>query len=189
MVYDDVLNITWTRQAGDGVIRGWGDSSLWAANLVLGGYDDWRLPWGSVSAQAGPVTSLVNCASATQTACRDNELGYMFFYNLGGTFGQDATGTQTAVGGEVLTGIQPLHWSGTAFDPNIVLVWWGLFYGAGNAGSNFTGATGAYAWAVRDGDVAVAAIPEPEIYAMMLAGLGLLGWAGRRKKLKQATTV
>lgn len=31
-----------------------------------------------------------------------------------------------------------------------------------------------------------AAIPEPEIYAMMMVGLGLLGWVGRRKKLKEA---
>ena len=28
----------------------------------------------------------------------------------------------------------------------------------------------------------VAAIPEPEIYAMMAVGLGLVGWAGRRQK-------
>jgi hypothetical protein len=32
----------------------------------------------------------------------------------------------------------------------------------------------------------VAAIPEPEIYAMMLAGLGLLGYVTRRKKLQAA---
>ena len=30
------------------------------------------------------------------------------------------------------------------------------------------------------------AIPEPETYAMLLAGLGLLGWHARRRKLKQA---
>lgn len=29
-------------------------------------------------------------------------------------------------------------------------------------------------------------IPEPEIYAMMGVGLGLLGWIGRRKKLKES---
>ena len=29
-------------------------------------------------------------------------------------------------------------------------------------------------------------IPEPEIYAMMAAGLGLVGWAARRRKLKEA---
>ena len=31
-------------------------------------------------------------------------------------------------------------------------------------------------------DKPVAAIPEPETYALMLAGLGLVGWIGRRKK-------
>lgn len=31
-----------------------------------------------------------------------------------------------------------------------------------------------------------AAIPEPETYAMLLAGLGLLGWQARRRKLKLA---
>jgi hypothetical protein len=40
-----------------------------------------------------------------------------------------------------------------------------------------------FAWAVRPGDVA-APIPEPEAYAMMLAGLGLLGVAARRRKQK-----
>jgi hypothetical protein len=29
-------------------------------------------------------------------------------------------------------------------------------------------------------------IPEPETYAMLLAGLGLLGWVGRRRKQKAA---
>jgi hypothetical protein len=31
-----------------------------------------------------------------------------------------------------------------------------------------------YALAVSDGDIGIAAIPEPETYAMFLAGLGLL---------------
>ena len=30
------------------------------------------------------------------------------------------------------------------------------------------------------------AVPEPETYAMMLAGLGLLGFAARRRKAKAA---
>lgn len=35
----------------------------------------------------------------------------------------------------------------------------------------------------------VSAIPEPETYAMLLAGLGLLGFAARRRKLKEAATI
>lgn len=34
---------------------------------------------------------------------------------------------------------------------------------------------------------AVSAVPEPESYAMMLAGLGLLGFLSRRKSVKNAT--
>ena len=37
-----------------------------------------------------------------------------------------------------------------------------------------------------DNHAYIAAIPEPETYAMMLAGLGLLGFAARRRKLKEA---
>ena len=35
-------------------------------------------------------------------------------------------------------------------------------------------------------DVSVQAIPEPETYAMLLAGLGLLGFVARRRKQRTA---
>ena len=37
-----------------------------------------------------------------------------------------------------------------------------------------------YAWAVRPGDVAV--VPEPETYALLMAGLGLLGVVAKRRR-------
>lgn len=37
-------------------------------------------------------------------------------------------------------------------------------------------------WAMDNLQVSVSAVPEPESYAMMLAGLGLVGWAVRRSK-------
>ena len=112
MVYDDVLDITWTRQAGDGVSRGVGDAEVWAFGLALGGFDDWRLPFASVAAGFGPTgNTLTNgfpcsgAGGADEVACRDNEMAYMFYYNLDGNQNQNKTGTQTAVGGEELTGI------------------------------------------------------------------------------------
>jgi hypothetical protein len=33
-------------------------------------------------------------------------------------------------------------------------------------------------------DLNVAAVPEPETYAMLLAGLAVVGWAARRRKAR-----
>lgn len=53
-----------------------------------------------------------------------------------------------------------------------------------------------YVFAASDADLGatfqaqnIAPVPEPESYAMMLAGLGLLGFIARRRKQKQATAV
>jgi hypothetical protein len=40
-----------------------------------------------------------------------------------------------------------------------------------------------HAWAVHDGDVGVvAAVPEPQTYALILAGLGVMGLLSRRRR-------
>ena len=44
------------------------------------------------------------------------------------------------------------------------------------------------AWAVRDGN-STPPIPEPETYAMLLAGLGLIGFAARRRKQKAESSL
>jgi hypothetical protein len=38
-----------------------------------------------------------------------------------------------------------------------------------------------YSQLYSNGTVSVTAVPEPETYAMMLAGLGLVGWSARRR--------
>lgn len=45
LVYDNVLNITWTRNAslpGSTGLSNWQEGKDWADNLVYGGFDDWR---------------------------------------------------------------------------------------------------------------------------------------------------
>ena len=52
---------------------------------------------------------------------------------------------------------------------------------AGNYYLNLTGISNGHQGGIYNGAISVTAIPEPETYAMMLAGLGALGFLARRR--------
>lgn len=167
--YDDVLDITWvTNAALSGDPNGtWFSNNEWASNLNYLGFDDWRLASMAVSGgvPTGAVTSgsVIDCRTATEEDCRDNELGYMYYYNLGGTIGDDLRGNQTA--GEVaLTDIQWFYMSGTEYTFHVPM--FTFSHGSFQTAENYEPS---YGWAVRSGDVVV---PVPA--AVWLFGTGLL---------------
>jgi hypothetical protein len=105
LIYDDVLDITWLQNAdlfatqeGPHYNNDWVDQVLWIDNLVYAGFNDWRPASMSVSASAGQpwapwayAPSIVDCdptSGTTEAECMDNELGYMYFYNLDGILGR-----------------------------------------------------------------------------------------------------
>lgn len=60
-----------------------------------------------------------------------------------------------------------------------------LINGGPNAlisGSLNSNILGQYNFQVRGGEVVVSVVPEPETYALMALGLGVVGWASRRRK-------
>lgn len=89
--------------------------------------------------------------------------------------------------GSILIGSNPgllpkAMWSATESTHNNNDAWtFAMDYGSQDA---FNKTETHFAWAVRDGDVA--AIPEPETYAMFLAGLGLVGAAACRRTKSRA---
>ena len=187
-VYDTVLDITWTRHAGDGIERDWAGANAWAADLAVDGVSGWRLPYASVSEGAGPIATLpigqpcTGSGGADEVVCRDNEMAYMFYYNLGGTFGSPKGGTQTAVGGQVLTGIQNVYWSGTAFAAPRA---WIFHFRSMTVENNGRQATNGFfpfpidsdaAWAVHVGHVT--AVPEPATASLLLLALVVLVGSG-----------
>jgi len=195
LLYDTVLNVTWLQDANYAKTIGyapadsegrmsWPTAVTWANSLVYGGFDDWRLPYASVSAGIGPITTLLakgvdNPCSNGEVACRDNELAYMLYYNLGGQYHDDQkVGTQI-VNGVSIFHIQSNYWSGTEYDATQA---WNFYFYNGSQQHDTKSEFIPWAWAVRDGDV-TAPVPEPESYAMMLAGLGILGFMARRRRL------
>jgi len=155
LIYDDVLNITWTQNAnlcealsncipGPGGSMTWYNANLWAANLVFDGFSDWRL---ATISSTSPTLTPTDCSTATAAACAasGNELGYMYYYNMDG--GGNNTGTQT-VNGINLINVQSGYWSGTEF--NTAGAWVFAFSSGGQGGVNRDEIRAA--WAVRPGD-------------------------------------
>jgi hypothetical protein len=174
LIYDDVLNITW---AQPDAMRTWDEGNTWAAGLTLGGVSGWRLPYISVAAGAGPFTgSPVDCSTATEVACRDNEMGYMFYHNLGGTLGQSIL-----TSGDPDLALFPtlqwgVYWTGT--DKESIFAW-DFHFGYGETSPGGAKGNDYFTWAVHSGNV----VPIPP--ALWLFGSGLLGLVGmaRRKKV------
>ena len=136
------------------------------------------LPIGTVT----QFQEIVNCRDVSEEVCRDNELGYMFYYILGGAYLDDLTGDHT-VGDVTLTNIKHGYWSPTEYDDDYDDSALSFFFNRGSQSLDFKDTSLFYSWAVRSGDVGVIPIPA----AVWLFGSGLLGLVGisRRRKIAE----
>jgi len=199
MIYDTVQGITWLSDANYARTSGydadgrmtWDEAMAWADGLVYGGYDDWRLYHSN---------SNNNCSYSIVTSdgstiyygyeCTHGELEHLFYISLGLSGGQSILGSTSpalslfsniqAYGGG--TGVS-FYWSDTEWTgPDAGTASWffntyGGYTSWGGKSEDF------FAWAVRDGDVAVPtpSVPAPPTLALLLVP-ALLMVAGRRKR-------
>ena len=190
--YDDVLDITWLTDASLSDQWEWASQMGFARGLDTAnylGFDGWRLASMSVAAglprgTTNSAFSVVDCSSAAEVACRDNELGYMYYYNLASITGPDKTGTHT-IGDVTLTDVPSYAWSGTEF--NSLNAWYFNFVTGiqiNPGGKN----GGGYGWVVRSGDVSVAAVPVPATVWLLMTALGAVGFRASRRADSAART-
>ena len=169
-------------------------ADAWASNLNYFDsarnvtWTDWRLPKGVDTGLPGCDYAYSNTDCGFNVKLQDsgkvlNELAYMFYINLDNKAYMDTAGNSHQSG-----------WGLQNFGPFINLrpesywLWVELRPGESSSwhfnmsdGAQVTGSVGTLrAWAVRDGDVA--AVPEPDTWAMLLAGLGLIFVSVRHKE-------
>lgn len=167
--YDQVLNITWLRDATVNGPMTWTTVNNWADNLVFGGYDDWRLP------------------TRASTGISTSELAQLLYVTLGNKSYCDTIGDCPQTGWSLTnTGdfqnLQNLQSTVGLSGPDCAALSGALLqlvcYGAQNL---YLTRDPVYAVAVRPGGAA-AAVPEPQTYAMLLTGLLAIGVAAGRRK-------
>lgn len=186
----------------------WGAAVSWADNLSIGGYSNWRLPKFTDTGSPGCQFSFsggTDCGYNVQTVSGStvySEMAHLYFVTLGNlsrynAFGVDRGGTMGVDYGLVNSGpfdnfedlvsptVATYYWLDSDYALNPVFAW--AFVPADGGQYIFSKvdlSSPRLAIAVHDGDIG-SPIPEPEIYAMMFAGLGMLGWVGRRRRRTQ----
>ena len=168
--YDDQLGITWAQNAdtANGALL-YANANDFVSNYSIDGIDEWRLP----SADVNGDTTIENCATAMEAACKDNEMGYMFYYNIGA----DQFTNPFVTGDPAVLALFPefmanFYWSGTVVSATTAAHF--NFNNGSNGESSFLLNSALFIWAVHDGDVG--AIPLPAAVWLFVSGLaGLIG--------------
>jgi hypothetical protein len=163
MVYDDVRIQTWYDGEPMATTHNWDGAMAWAASLVVGGYDDWRLPTAFNADGSGPTGGFGPYG----------EMGYLFYTALGNS----ANPSPLKVGpfehlstySYYTSTPSSAFWTDWAFD-FMTGQQFDVVYGTGHFYPGL---------AVRDGGPTPNPTPEPA--TMLLFGIGFVGLAGVRR--------
>lgn len=192
MIYDTTRKITWladmnyantSGHTGNGVF---GNGTMtrsaaiaWADGLVYGGFSDWRLPTlnlsdASCTGGIGPGSGF-NCTGGELSGLFVTDLGNKaresVLYQVGDTPEQIANFA-------LFSNVQNnSYWSSTNYTGGFPGAEWSFAATSGVQGISVIIMGNAVA--VRPGDVA--AVPEPQTYALLLVGLGAVVVAVRRR--------
>ncbi|MEQ1662018.1 MAG: DUF1566 domain-containing protein [Thiobacillus sp.] len=164
LIYDDISDVTWGGRIANP--NSWQNALDFAALSTTAGFSTWRLP--TINELGTLYNSLLNQP------------------NYGTSLG-DPIHANTSAFGTVWSSVESVGnpdevWIFHMGDPFVYHSLFGITYYPGNAYTvNKSGLSGVglSVLIVMSGDVV--AVPEAETYALMLAGLALIGWRARRR--------
>lgn len=191
LIYDTDLNITWLQNPSLQSMT-WDQALAWVDNLSYFDsvrnvfYTDWRLPAFTDTGTLGCDYEYSGSDCGYNVDTSTGELAHLFYDELGNKSYFSPTGEGAQAGwGPVNQGPfstpNPLpyyYWYDSEYAPYTDGAW-AFNFNSGLQGGLVKDGVG-WTWAVRTGDVA--AIPEAQTYALMLAGLVLVSAAARRRK-------
>ena len=169
MEYDPNLNVTWLRDWNSAGAMTWSAASAWAATLTVGAFGGWSLPSFNANDTGCSVTSNPSGFPSQHYGynCTLNPLGYLYY----------TEGIGWGIPGPFKNIQNDRYFSKTEYVVDTSEVWvFGTGYGYE---SRATKPQTLFAVAIRAGDVA--AVPEPQSWAMMIFGLGL-GYVLRKRQ-------
>jgi PEP-CTERM motif len=161
MIYDPNADLTWLRDWNVNGARPWADQMAWASSVQVGTFANWSLPSARNRDGSGPCSGY---------GCTESQMGYLWYEVLGNT-----AGSFTNAGPFQNMQSDP-YYTDTEYDPGyayffITTTGWQYCCNKYDA---------RYAVVVRPGDVV--AVPEPQIYAMLLLGVGAVLVVARRRR-------
>lgn len=200
--FDTTRNISWLANANVIGQVDFDSAATWANGLNVAGVSGWHLPTISIDSCGtngfGPTFWNGGGICGYNPQANTSDMANMYLTTLGNPSYSgftDGYGNGPGLSAPLLENSGPFSnlvaygywfsldyavdpWTGVA---NTDEAWRFSFY-AGRQ-DNLAQSEGLYAWAVHDGDVGViAAVPEPETYALMLAGLAMMVPLARRRR-------
>lgn len=174
-LYDTDLDVTWLRNAGASSRATWHQVTTWVSALVVGSFDDWRLP------SSYDIGTSNICRGYY---CPQSELGHLWFSELGNSYGNPVNPGPFLNFKGVTHVSYPTYWTSTLAAPDASHVW--VFNTSVGFQGTTIGSAGDWGFAVRGGDVA-APIPEPKTSVLLLLGVVALGGYTAMKRSASCT--